>query len=217
MLQQQALLSAFQLTTENFSEVCGKNEDVSWLIEYLSKVSLDDLSETDANIVVFVSGYIGRSVPRSRSCSSCKQLLVASEDTLEIQDCVPEEHQKLFDIANRDGLSMPTEICFTVTSLAVQCYNAIEADESIKRRLLAMNNQRAGFLHAVSCIAKQSDFIHVLLDMKCSVRHNNFDPIIKCAFNCFAKNELKHLNAPKLEAPAKMCRTVRKLTSNNTN
>ena len=121
LLQQQTLLSAFQLTTENFSEVCGKNEDASWLIEYLTKVSLDDLSETDANTVVFVSSYIGRSVSRSKSCSSCKQLLVASEDTLQIQDCVPEEHRKLFDIANCGGLSMPTEICFTVKSLAVQC------------------------------------------------------------------------------------------------
>ena len=200
----------FLLTTENFSEVCGKNENVSWLIEYLSIVSLDDLSETDANIVVFVSGYFGRSVSRSRSCFSCKQLLVASEDTLQIQDCVPEEHRKLFDIANRGGLSMPTEICFTVTSLAVQCCNAIEADESIKKRLLAMNNQRGGFLHAVSCVAKQSNFIRVLLDIKCSVGHRNFDSIIKCAFNCLAKNELKRLNAPKLEVPAKMSRTVRK-------
>ena len=84
LLQQQALLSAFQLTTENFSQVCGKNEShsVSWLIEYLSKVSLDDLSESDTNRVVFVSGYIGRSVSLTRSCSCCKQLLVASEDTL---------------------------------------------------------------------------------------------------------------------------------------
>ena len=92
---------------------------------------------------------------------------------------------------------MPTEICFTVTSLAVQCYNAIEADESVRKKLLAMNNLRAGFLHAVSCIAKQSDFIHVLLDIKCSAGCNNFEPIIKCAFNCFAKNELSvsmHLN-----------------------
>ena len=167
--------------------MCGINEDVSWLIQYFSKVSLDDLSETDANTVVFVSGFIGRSVSHSRSCSSCKQLLVASEDTLQIQDCVPEEHRKLFDIANHGGLSMPTEICFTVTSLAVQCYNAIEADESVRKRLLAMKNQRVRFLHAVSCIAKQSDFIHVLLDIKCSADHNNFDPIIKCAFNCFAK------------------------------
>ena len=96
---------------------------MSWLIEYLSKVSLDDFSETDGNIVVFVSGYIGRSVYSSRSCSSCKQLLIPSEDTLQIQDCVPEEHRKLFDIANRGGQSMPTEICFTVTSTAVQCCN----------------------------------------------------------------------------------------------
>ena len=86
---------------------------------------------------------------RSRSCSSCKQLLVASKDTLQIQDCVPEEHRQLFDIANSGGLSMPTEICFTVTSLAVQCYNAIKADESVRKRPLAMNNQQAGFLHAV--------------------------------------------------------------------
>ena len=120
LLQQQALLSAFQLTTENFPEVYRKNEDVLWLIEYLSKVSLGDLSETNANIVVFVSSYIGRSVSRSRSYSSCKQLLVASQDALQIQDCVPEEHRKLFDIANRSGLSMPTETCFTVTSLALR-------------------------------------------------------------------------------------------------
>ena len=39
LLQQQALLSASQLTTKNFSEVRGKNEDVSWLIKHLSKVS----------------------------------------------------------------------------------------------------------------------------------------------------------------------------------
>ena len=43
----------------------------------------------------------------------------------------------------------------------------------------------------------------------CFVGHNNFDPITKCAFNCFAKNELKRLNAPKLEPTAKMSRTVR--------
>ena len=179
-------------------------------------MSLDDLSETDANVVVFVSGYIGRSVSRNRSCSSCKQLLIASKDTLQIQVCVPEEHRKLFDIANRGGLSMPTEICFTVTSLAVQCYNAIEADESVRKRVFAMNNQRAGFLHALSCIAKQSDFILVLLDIKCSAGHNNFNSLIKCAFNSVTKNESKRLNASKLEVPAKMSQTVRKLTSNNT-
>ena len=59
---------------------------------------------------------------------------------------------------------MPIEICFTVTSLAVQCYNAIKADKSVRKRPLAMNNQQAGFLHAVPCIAKQSGFIHVSLD-----------------------------------------------------
>ena len=52
-----------------------------------------------------------------------------------------------------------------------------------------MNNQRAGFLHAVSCIAKQFDFIHVLLDIKCSAGHNNFNSKIKCTLNCFAKNK----------------------------
>ena len=80
-----------------------------------------------------------------------------------------------------------------------------------------MNNQRAGFLHVVSCIARQFDFIHALLEIKCSLGHNNFDPIIMCAFNCFANIEIKRLNAPKLIPPAKMSRTVKKLISNNTN
>ena len=112
--------------------MCGKNKDTSWLTEYLFEVSLDDLSETDANIVVFVNSYNGKSVSHSRSCSSCKQLFVASKDTFQIQDCVPGEHRKSFDIANCGGPSMSTEICFTVTSLTVQCYNAIEADKSVR-------------------------------------------------------------------------------------
>ena len=148
--------------------------DASWLATFLAEIRVDELSDADCNITHFVSGYIGRNVSRRRRCIPCKHLLIQDHDAPQVQDCVPEEHKKIFEMANRGGLSVPTEVCFAVTALAVQCYTVMERDQSIKARLFKTNNQRSVFVCAVATLAEQSGFYADIASVKCSVGHNNF-------------------------------------------
>ena len=216
LLQQQALVSAVGMTdldgvplTE--SDIAA-TEDVSWLIDFLSTISLDDLSEVDANIAFFVTGYIARSAVRRRRCSGCKELLVKHDDAPQIQNCVPEEHAQLFSMADRGGLSAPTELCFTLTALAVQYFMAISLAEHIKFKLFHLSNQRSAFVKAVLHTKPPAACVHIL-EKRCSSGHLNAELILKSAFNCFAKNEVKRLNFRR-EAPSPMVanRKIRKLT-----
>ena len=148
-----------------------------------------------------------------RGCLCCKDLLVKCHDAPNVQDCVPEEHKKLFEVANRGGLSVPTEICFATTALAVQCCTVLTADESIKARLFKASNQQSVFVHAVLQVVEQSFLFTCMTSLKCSASHCNFTCIVESAFKSFAKNELKRIIDRKLvDPPAKMSRTIRKLT-----
>jgi len=112
----------------------------------------------------------------------------------------------LFDDANRGGLAAPTELCYSITALAVQSYNAVSSDSEAKMRLLTVNNQRPVFARALLLLASTNSV--ALLNQQCSNKHDNFDLVVQAAFNCFAKNELKRLNCQKAEPPAKMQRTA---------
>ena len=62
--------------------------------------------------------------------------VVGSTNIPKIQENVPEEHRELFEMADRGGLSEPTEFCYAVTTLAVQCYTAISENDEIMKKLL---------------------------------------------------------------------------------
>lgn len=223
LLQQEGLLSASCMVILDASPLHSNEAasssllEVSWLVEFLSAVSLDDLTEVDANVAYFVSGYIGRSISRRRKCYSCKELLVKRDGGPQIQECVPEEHTRLFQMADCGGLSAPTEFCFAVAALAVRCYMAVVADSSAKSKLLAMSNQRAAFTSAVLQMEASGSFANVF-GQKCSIGHSNAELVISSAFNCFAKNELKRLNSAS-DAPPLMVhnRKLRKLSGKSSN
>ena len=124
---------------------------------------------------------------RKRECLFCKHLLVLGHDTPFVQDCEPEEHKKLFEMANRDGLCPPTEICFTVTALAIQCYSVLQADETIKARLFKTSNQRTVFVHAVKQVTEQSCLFTDITAVDCSAVHSNFTWIVESALNSFSE------------------------------
>jgi len=81
------------------------------------------------------------------------------------------------------------------------------------KNFLTISNQRSVFTTAVSEVVG-NDFHETLMKQPCSAGHFIFELIIQTAFNCFAKNELKRLNAAK-NAPDTLCgnRKIRKLTS----
>ena len=216
LLQQHGLLAASKLIVANDVPLGSMKDDkeILWLKDFFLNVNFDDLSESDANIAFFVSGYIGRSICRRRRCFSCKALLVVTDDPPSIPVCENEEHAKLFEMADRGGLSRPTEYCYTITTFAIQCYTLILSDDCAKSKLFAFPNQRLAFVHAVTNSFSLS--CGSVIDQVCSAGHSNFSLIVQSAFNCFAKNELKRFNAPKHEEPDLKSRKIRKITSNST-
>lgn len=216
LLQQRVLQGASQLFLESSLPTIDDNatsQDILWLEEYVCTVNLDELSQSDCSVILFVGGYIARSISRRRKCASCKSLLVKCHDSPPIQDYIADEKLHLIEIADRGGLSVPTEYCFVVCSLAVQVYESIMSDEVIRKKFLTFNNQRSSFIQAICKVAEQSEVFKTTLFQTCSLKHNNFKLILQTAFNCFVKNELKRLNQPNVDAPAKMVRTIRKLTA----
>ena len=225
LLQQRGLVRASKLNADIEEDECTQsssndaNEIVSqakWLTEHLLVVAvygLEDLAENDANLAFYVSGYIARSITRRRKCSSCKSMLMKNEDAPSLPVCDSEDHSKLFEMADRGGLAVPSEYCFAVTTLAVQCYTAILADEAAKTKMMTVANQRSVFVTSVKRLVAESSHYCGMLHNKCLRDHCNFELILQIVFNCFAKNELKRLNAPRTKAPDMMARKVRKLTS----
>ena len=85
-------------------------------------VSLDELSQPDANVTYFIAGYIGRSIAKANRCPSCKSLLISDADREMEMDF---DIKHVFEMANRGGLSSPSEFCYAATAFAVHHYNHI--------------------------------------------------------------------------------------------
>ena len=96
----------------------------------------------------------------------------------------------LFDDTNR-RLSAITELCYAVTTLAEQAYNAVLSDSKIRIKFLASDKQRCVFTQALLRLSTSSAAV---LNKRCSQSHENHALIFQTAFNCFAKNELKSLS-----------------------
>jgi len=71
------------------------------------------------------------------SCWCYKILLIRlceiNYDVPEIHTCVPKEHAQLFQIADRGGLSAPTQISFAISAIAVQLHTSLVSNELVKK------------------------------------------------------------------------------------
>ena len=216
IVQQQLILEASNISDGNSADVFSESlSPVSQAVcaelsEQLRNVSMDDFSVSDANVSFFVAGYIGRSISRRRRCSACKELLVLNdEENVAPPDFVGNSNT-LFHLANRGGLCIPSEFCFALTSFAVQNYNFLSFDVTLKEKLLTTCNPRQVFIYALKSIASSSDIYTSLVSKTCASGHFCFDNVLASAFNCFAKNELKRMNTEKENEVT--ARKIRKLT-----
>ena len=219
LLQEQILFTAAGISKQDDAPVDDQDDQAeenehSWLIDLLATASIDDIPDSDAAVCYYVSGYIARSISRRRRCCCCKDLLIGGSDIQTALD-IPEKHKELFEMANRGGLSEPTELSFAITAIAMQCYTTVASDVSALNKLFQCTNQRQAFVNAMRKMAQSKPAISKLLNVKCSRGHAAFNAIVCSIFNCCAKNELKRLNSKPMlqEPPAKTLRKVRKLTS----
>ena len=70
---------------------------------------------------------------------------------------VSQDYMKLLDNADRGSLAVPPEFCFALATTAVQGYNVISSDDTIKERLFSSSNQRLIFVLSiikVMCVIK---------------------------------------------------------------
>ena len=157
------------------------------------KLYLDDVSESDTNITYFLSGFIGRSITLRRKHGACKNQLLNAAKIFDFPESASQEQAELFEMADRGGLSAPSELCFSITKLAVQSYNATSFDDQIKMKFFSMNNQQLIFVSVVTRFVEQSEIFSSSIRLNCANGHANFHLMMQCAFNCFAKNELKRV------------------------
>ena len=132
MLKQDALHQIANLTFGDIPShpVSDNSSEGIRLHKFLSGSTIDDMTDSDTSVTYYVSGYAGRRISCRRKCSSCKNLLVDSDELVSIPDDMPSIATDLIQAANRGGLSVPTEYCFGVCCFAVQLHNCILANES---------------------------------------------------------------------------------------
>ena len=155
--------------------------------------------EHDACVAFYVSGYVSRSITRRRKCLRCKEQLINHDDAIPPPVCDSEEHTKLFQMADRGGLSVLSDYSYAVTTPAVQSYAATTHDEEATSRMMATPCQRSVFVTAAKNFVSKSTYYSAMMCDKCTAGHCNFDLFLAIVFNCFAKNELKRLKVPENE------------------
>ena len=219
LLQNKALLT---LSTLNFNQPVANNcsasnkepEDISWLKSWATELKICEIDEDDASVTYYVAGYVGRSISRRRKCSSCRNMLV-ERDYLP-SSIVSDNRDALVAMADRGGLSAPKQYCFAICAFGVQIYKAISGNDGVRKQFLCLKNQQTVFVSLLVELATESSEHVILTQQECEEGHCNFSLILQSLFNCFAKNELKRINRCEIEAPAKMSRGLRKLSSKST-
>ena len=122
------------------NDKCEKlsQESYQWVVDIISPISLEDIPESDAASELLCKWLYRTADQQPKKCIACKDLLLASCDPLHLADFV--EDKKLFDIADRGGLSKPCEFCYVVTSLAFAYFSTVASDELQLKRLLCAQN-----------------------------------------------------------------------------
>jgi hypothetical protein len=154
-------------------------------------------SSSDANIIYYVGGYIGRSIARVTKCDDCKQIL-ATSTVLEpptIDDGEPEGPPSHFlEMISRGGLKHPSEYTFAMTQHCWKVYEELRLRPHLMKRLLRAQSQRKLFCEIVD-ITTYDDNIEddQLRSCLCTSGHDVKAFISAKFFNCVAKNLAKNL------------------------
>ena len=141
------LVEASEVSFASSEQDLGTPKDavkINWLHNFFwqnKAVNLKEISLEDASVTYFDNGYIGCNICRQRKHTGCKVLLLADNERQEQnKEIFPKDYMSLFDNTNR-RLSAITELCYAVTALAVQAYNAVLSDNKIRFKFLASNKQ----------------------------------------------------------------------------
>ena len=133
--------------TESSQVTCDGNMVLDEISVY-SFENLGSISEEDRSTIFYTSGYIARSLAKRMKCDDCKIMLKAIDD--EAPSSQPEEEkprERYFDIANRGGLTKPSDALYMACVHAWGLYVCIKDNSQAWKLLLEACNTRSAFVH----------------------------------------------------------------------
>ena len=189
------------------------------LINELHEVcSIEEASREEQNIVFYVAGFIGRSISRRNHCDNCKNILLTDDQVqinIDHSDFEPtnlsdSDRRTLFDMANRGGLSSPSEYCFHICLVGFLYFSQIFNSDSLTKKFLACHEHEKIFVEALSLKMASSNSCFTITDPVCASGHNFRRQMFVKLYHCFIKNFLRRVNhVPCVNAGRK----IKKLTS----
>ena len=191
----------------NTAEIAAIDSEANLLLDKIcTDLNANSVTEDDKAILLYISGYISRSLTKQVKCASCHKLLVKDNATPSLtlaSDCLHDENEvtakeNFLNTINRGGLCTPSEILFLLTLHAQELFNLIFENNSLKVQLLASANPRSVFLKVFIETISSNENTAYLCYIMCEHSHPFrifLERIAKTHFNMGSNNYVSEINS----------------------
>ena len=136
--------------------------------------NLSQISEQDESTIFYTAVYIARAMSKKAKCLNCKRLFV---DDLEDPNEKESEKELFLDIANRGGLTKPSDLLYSACLHSWALYAKIKESDELFKLLMTSPNPRSVF---ITC------YLDKIQINECSSLH-----VTTCASGCKMGNYLE--------------------------
>lgn len=181
-------------------------ESLDKLYDYIRDLEITDVVDNaDLNIILYVAGYVSRSVERSTKCIHCSSKLCSS-------DSLPMpffeglgESDAFLQILDRGGLTKPSDCIFSFLIVGFAIFQVL-CKKNVRHHLLFMTNARLCFIETVLRKVRSDDYLCSIFNLQLECGHS-FENLLKLVcrqfFNCLSKNLAKYLTVVATETSSR--------------
>lgn len=167
------------------------DESLDMIYECVRDLEIDDVVDNaDLNIIMYVAGYVARSVERNKKCIHCSSMLCTS-DRLPTPSFLENlgESDAFFNIVNRGGLTKPSDCVFSFLTVCFAVFQVLCKDD-LHHRLLLMTNVQFCFIEIVMRKIRDCEyFSSINPHLECGHSLNDLLRLLsRQFFNCMGKN-----------------------------
>ena len=173
------------------SVVSSDDADVKWLSDYLQFPDEPMSDADDKTMVYYISGFVGRSISRSRKCVKCKTLLVIESESFNPED-LDKTDGKLFEILSRGGLARPSPLNLEMCNTVFGFFSQISDNPLLQQEFLKKQQHLNLFVESVFLCTNA--VCPWLTEVKCDDCHLCYKLLCAKLFNLFSRNVLKRIN-----------------------
>ena len=177
-------------------------------------------TESEENIILYVSGAICRSTLRSTKCSACKEILCTDCTELSAEVMYIDENSESLlnfqNIVNRGGLLKPSDFAFNLCMLSFRIFEEMKCNERMMSALLKCSKQRQLFHLIVESVIDESFFTDTVFGNDiCTNDHKVLTLIIYRFFNTMMKGLSRNLTIEASNSRQKSKCKISKLNSSS--